>query len=424
MRKKTVLMVDSGGRGHALGWKLQQSPHVGRVIYAPGNAGVPLTQRRAIAVTDIDALATLAEAEKVDLTVWGPELPLTKGAVDRFAARGLRSFGPTEAAAKIEGSKIFAKEVMRDAGIPTADYAVANTISDVERLTHRCVVGIPAVIKMDGLCAGKGVMVCKDKEDVQKAIDRIFVKREFGNQPLIVEECLKGQEISIGIVTDGVNYDWLPEARDYKRLLSDDQGPNTGGMGAYSRPGQLTPLVRNFICQRIVEPLLDELSQRGTPFCGHLYPGLMLTADGPKVLEFNCRFSDPETLVIMRRLRDDLFPLLWAASDEGGLCEWESVSVTTDAAVGIIAAAEGYAVLSDIRKGDVITGIPQAEFTGAVVFHAGTEVGAENKIVTAGGRILGVTALGKTLAEARNVAYDAMQRIHFRGIQYRPDIGA
>jgi phosphoribosylamine---glycine ligase len=395
-----VLVVGSGGREHALAWKLAQSPVVEEVHAAPGNPGIAAIGRcHPIRAEDGESLLELARTLPADLVVIGPEAPLVAGVADQLRRAGVGVFGPSAAAAQIEGSKGFAKDVMRAAGVPFAE-----TMS---------VARVPCVVKADGLTAGKGVYICRTQEELDAALRAVAT---YGDQ-FVIEELLEGEELSVFAIVDGSNALALPESRDYSRVGDGDTGPNTGGMGSYSpvpelAAGQVTELV-----DTIHRPVVEELAARDTPFIGCLYAGLMLTADGPRVLEFNCRFGDPETQVILPRVEGDLAAAL-AAAASGDLGEVE-VEVGNTAAVTVALAAERYPDARD--AGSPITGVEAAEESGAVVFHAGTAM-RDGRLVTSGGRILNVTGLGDTLEEARSRAYEACERISFPGVRFRSDI--
>ena len=406
-----VLVVGSGGREHALVRTLLRSPQSPEVLCAPGNAGIRRDARALDArADDPAALARAALDADVDLVVVGPEAPLVAGLADALASEGVRTFGPSAAAARLEGSQAFAKEIMEAAGVPTAGHRVVATVED----GLAAVRGYPAVIKADGLAAGKGVVIAADEGEARAALEEMLVARRFGDQPVVVEEFLAGEELSLLAVCDGVRAIPLAPARDYKRIGEGDTGPNTGGMGAYSPVPGTDDLVRDVIA-RVHQPVVDELARRGTPFHGVLYAGLMLGEGEPKVLEFNVRFGDPETQVVLPRLRSDLLDLLVLATDPGGLAgaalEWDERPAVT-----VVLASAGYPAGSS--SGDVIRGL---DGVPAEVFHAGTAE-ADGEVVTAGGRVLGVTALGDDRADARAAAYAAAQMISFDGAQLRGDI--
>ena len=394
-----MLIVGSGGREHALAWKIAQSRALGELHAAPGNPGIARHAHcHPVAASDAAGLVATCERDAIDLVVVGPEAPLVAGVADRIRAAGVAVFGPSAPAARIEGSKSFAKEVMRAARVPTA------TELDVPRA--------PCVVKADGLAAGKGVFVCRTSAEAEAALHRV---RAFGGRPL-VEELLEGKEVSLFAITDGAEVYPLPAARDYKRLLDHDDGPNTGGMGAYApvlSSGDAEELV-----ERVHRPVLAELARRGSPFVGLLYAGLMLTEDGPRVLEFNCRFGDPETQAILP-LVGDVLPALEAAA-RGRLAD-AGLDTSGEAAVTVVVASAGYPDAS--ATGAPIGGLDAAEETGALVFHAGTAY-RQGRLVSAGGRVLNVSATAESIVRARARAYAAVERIELEGAQYRSDVAA
>ena len=430
-----ILVVGGGGREHALAWKLAQSPKVQMVYVAPGNGGTGADDRlRNVPITDVVALREWAQANKIALTVVGPEAPLAAGVVDEFRAHGLRIFGPTRAAAQLESSKAFSKDFMQRHGIPTATYA---TFTD-SHAAHAYVEqhGAPIVIKADGLAAGKGVVVAMSLAEAHEAIDFMLVDNSLGishNQGgarVVIEEFLEGEEASFIVLCDGIDALPLATSQDHKRLQDADQGPNTGGMGAYSPAPVVTPDVHARAMREVILPTLRGMEKDGIPYTGFLYAGLMITPDGQvKTLEFNCRMGDPETQPIMMRLKSDLVDVLLAATAskeskdakdafEGGL---SALTLQWDrrVALGVVLAAPGYPLHP--RKGDVITGLP-AEAEDAVVFHAATLQDGD-QLRTSGGRVLCVTALADNVRQAQQRAYQALQGIHFDGMQYRRDIG-
>ncbi|WP_372827890.1 phosphoribosylamine--glycine ligase [Polaromonas sp.] len=431
-----VLVVGGGGREHALAWKLAQSPKVQAVYVAPGNGGTALDARlENIAITDVKALREWAITEKIALTVVGPEQPLAAGIVDEFRAHGLRVFGPTQAAAQLESSKAFSKAFMQRHGIPTAEY---ETFTDAVA-AHAYVdeKGAPIVIKADGLAAGKGVVVAMSLHEAHEAIEFMLapdpsfnplgVTHNAGGARVVIEEFLQGEEASFIVMCDGKNVAVMATSQDHKRLLDGDQGPNTGGMGAYSPAPVVTPTVHARAMREIILPTIKGMEKDGIPFTGFLYAGLMIALDGKvKTLEFNCRMGDPETQPIMLRLKSDLFEVMMAATsgklDEVEL-EWDR-----RVALGVVMAAHGYPMSP--RKGDLISGLPAVSPSAAsedvVVFHAGTAsavVGPKGSVVSSGGRVVCVTALASSVREAQYLAYEAAQSIHFDGAQYRKDIG-
>ncbi|MCX8072653.1 MAG: phosphoribosylamine--glycine ligase [Candidatus Binatia bacterium] len=415
-----VLVVGGGGREHALAWKIRQSPLVEQVYCAPGNAGIAqVAELVPIAADDVAGLLRFARERGIDLTVVGPELPLTLGIADEFAAAGLRVFGPTRDAARLESSKAFAKEFMRRWNVPTGYFSVFDSPDEAKRFVAE--VGVPIVVKADGLAAGKGVIVCHTMKEAEQAIDEILVARLFGDagSRVVVEEYLEGEEVSFILLTDGVSVLPFPSSQDHKRLLDGDQGPNTGGMGAYSPTPALTPEMQARVMADIVLPTIHGLRSSKIEYCGVLYAGLMLTEGGPKVLEFNARFGDPECQPLMMRLQSDLVDLL-SACVEGRL---HDVAPLWDerAAACVVLAAAGYP--GAVEKGRVIYGLDEArELADVMVFHAGT-ARRQDHYVTNGGRVLGVTALGRDVADAVDRAYAAVSRIHFDGMQFRRDIG-
>ncbi len=422
-----VLVIGNGGREHALAWKLVQSPKVQTVYVAPGNGGTALDKRlHNLAITDHAALADFAVAEKIALTVVGPEAPLAGGVVDTFRARGLRIFGPTKAAAQLESSKAFAKEFMKRHGIPTAAY---ETFADAAA-AHAYVSGrgAPIVIKADGLAAGKGVVVAMTLDEAHQAIDwmltgnsgdnKLGVQHNQGGARVVIEDFLEGEEASFIVVSDGRNVVPLATSQDHKRLQDHDQGPNTGGMGAYSPAPVVTPNVHARAMHEIIGPTLAGMAADGMPFTGFLYAGLMIDAQGqPRTVEFNCRMGDPETQPIMMRLKTDLFDVLMHATD--GTLDKVELEWDRRTALGVVMAAHGYPLTP--RKGDAITGIPP-EAADAMVFHAGTTL-ADGTLSVNGGRVLCVTALGDSVKQAQTRAYEMLKPIHFDGAQYRSDIG-
>jgi phosphoribosylamine--glycine ligase len=421
-----VLVIGKGGREHALVWKLAQSPHVGRVYCAPGNAG---TARDGVNVpigydpTDFDALLRFARKEKIDLTVVGPEDPLANGLVDLFQKEHLRVFGPTREAAQIEASKVFAKWLMRRADVPTAESRVFDRPDAARAYVESR--EYPVVVKCDGLTAGKGVLVCSTPEEGLAAIDRIMVREEFGpkaGRQVVIEKRLEGREMSFQALVSGRTVVPLPTAQDHKAAFDGGQGPNTGGMGAYSPAPPLPPELQQEIDAGILVPTVHALKRKRCPFQGVLYAGLMLTSQGPRVLEFNCRFGDPEAQVLLMRLKSDLYELLEAVVENRleehaeGRLEWDPRQ-----AVCVVMASQGYP--GPFAKGKLVTGLDAAApLPGVKVFHAGTRA-EDAHVLTDGGRVLGVTALGETLEAARRAAYEAVGKINFQGAFYRRDIG-
>jgi len=417
-----VLVIGSGGREHALAWKLKQSPRVSEVIVAPGNAGTAREKgvRNAnVAVTDIGGLLMLARDEKIALTVVGPEVPLVAGVVDKFRAAGLRCFGPRAVAAQLEGSKAFAKDFLHRHNIPTAHYAVFTELNPALAYVRQH--GAPIVIKADGLAAGKGVVVALTLADAEQALHDMLGAHQFGDASarVVIEEFLDGEEASYIVMSDGQHALPMASSQDHKRRDEGDLGPNTGGMGAYSPAPVVTPEVEKRILKEVIEPTLHGMAMEGAPFIGFLYAGLMIDKSGtPKVIEFNVRFGDPETQPIMLRLKSDLVDLIEAALD-GELhhthAQWDSRP-----SLGVVMAAGGYP--GKVRNGDVITGLDGDFGADVKVFHAGTQLDANGKVVTAGGRVLTVCALGKDIAAAREHAYAAVGKIHYEGAFCRRDI--
>ncbi|MEO6362397.1 MAG: phosphoribosylamine--glycine ligase [Caldimonas sp.] len=416
-----VLVIGSGGREHALAWKLAQSARVQTVFVAPGNAGTAAEpQVKNVAITDLAALADFAVQEKVSLTVVGPEAALAAGAVDIFRGRGLRIFGPTKAAAELETSKAFAKGFMQRHGIPTAGHAVFDDAAAAHAHVDAAVE--PVVIKADGLAAGKGVVVAATRGEAHAAIDAMLGGDAPAGSRVVIEEFLEGEEASFMVVCDGRSVLSLATSQDHKRLLDDDLGPNTGGMGAYSPAPVVTPNVHARVMHEIVLPTLAGMAAEGRPFSGFLYAGLMIDATGaPKTVEFNCRLGDPEAQPLLMRLKSDLFELLWQATSAAPERPLEQTELQWDrrVALGVVMASAGYPAAP--RSGDAIAGLGQ-EPADVKVFHAGTAV-ANGSVVTAGGRILCVTALGDSTRLAQQRAYDAAAGIGFAGAQMRRDIG-
>jgi phosphoribosylamine--glycine ligase len=414
-----ILVIGSGGREHALIWKLKQSPAVDRIFCAPGNAGTAeIADNLGIPATDVPRLRDFAKQNAVNLTVVGPDDPLAMGIVDLFAAEKLRIFGPTKSAARLESSKIFAKELMRAQKIPTAD---ARTFSDSEEALRYCEqLKYPVVIKADGLALGKGVIIASDSQEAKATINAMMNECRFGEagRRIVIEEFLRGSECSLHALVDGKNYQLLESARDHKRAFDGDKGPNTGGMGAFSPANNWNARLQAQFEKEIMRPLLGGLVKEGVVYRGLLYPGLMIINDGPRVLEFNCRFGDPETQALLPRMKSDLLPLLEATID--GKIDKQSIEWDERASVTVVLASAGYP--EKYETGKRVSGLDEAaKLEGVQVFHAGTKT-ANGEVVTAGGRVLAVTALGSTIANARERAYEALSRIHFEGCHYRRDI--
>ena len=414
-----ILVIGGGGREHALVWKLKQSSGIDRIFCAPGNAGTArLAENVAISVSDLPALVRFAKENRVGLTVVGPDDPLAAGIVDLFLAEGLRIFGPSKAAARIESSKIFAKELMRKEGIPTARAGTFDRSDDAIRFCDE--LRFPIVIKVDGLALGKGVVIAPNAESARSTIDDMMNQGRFGEagRRVVVEEFLRGTECSLHALVDGKNYRLLESARDHKRALDGDVGPNTGGMGAFSPANNWSSKLQSQFEEEIMRPVLGGLLAEGLTFRGLLYPGLMITETGARVLEFNCRFGDPETQAILPRMKSDLLPVLEATID--GKIDNYSIEWEQRPAVTVVLASGGYP--GKYETGKSISGLDEAaKLDGLQIFHAGTRQ-LSGEIVTAGGRVLAVTALGSTIAEARSRAYGAVALIQFENCHYRRDI--
>jgi len=416
--KKRVLVVGSGGREHALVRALLRSPQQPDLIAAPGNAGIARDRVpcHGVAPDDVKRLVKLAQAESVDFVVVGPEAPLVAGLVDALAEAGVKAFGPGKAAAQLEGSKAYAKELMNAVGIPTAGHVVLHDRD--EALAHIAGASYPLVLKADALAAGKGVIICETEADARTAVDQFFTEQRFGATVVVAEEFLEGAELSLLALCDGERAIPMAPAQDYKRALDGDRGPNTGGMGSYSPVPGIDDTKARALALAVHQPVVDELRRRGTPYHGVLYAGLMMTASGPKVLEYNCRFGDPETQAILPRLRSDLLDALERSATLGGLAgfefDWKKLW-----AVSVVLASRGYPASSS--RGDVVGGLRGADSLDVEVFHAGTAE-IDGQVVTAGGRVFNVTGLGETPEQARERAYAVADRIEFDGKQMRRDI--
>ncbi len=415
-----ILVVGGGGREHALVWKIAQSPLVKRVIAAPGSDGMAdIATVVPISGTDIDAQVALAKKEKVDLVVIGPEAPLVAGLTDALKKEGIPVFGPSQSAAKLEGSKIFSKELMQRANVPTAPFSVHTELDDALKAVEKR--NGPCVVKADGLAAGKGVIVCTEKTEAEAAVKAIMGDKQFGDagNRLIIEDLLAGEEVSVLAICDGKTFVPLTAAQDHKAAFEGDTGPNTGGMGAYAPAPILTDDLRNRVIDEVLSPIVDTMANEGTPFVGVLYAGLMIVDGAPQVLEFNVRFGDPECQPLLMLMKDDLVPLLMQAAN--GHIQQKEIAWHDGAAMCVVLASGGYP--DAYENGKVITGLSDVSGSRPVtVFHAGTRKSGED-FVTAGGRVLGVTAIGKDLKTAADAAYDACRKIAFDGMHLRKDIG-
>lgn len=418
-----VLIIGSGGREHALAWKAAQSSKVSQVFVAPGNAGTatePKVSNVAIEVTDIPGLVAFAQEQKIDLAIVGPEVPLVLGVVDEFSKAGLKCFGPSKGAAQLEGSKAFSKDFLARHKIPTAAYQVFTEVQPA--LDYIAEQGLPIVIKADGLAAGKGVILAFEQAEAEAAVKDMLAGNKFGEagSRVVIEEFLLGEEASFIVMVDGKNVLPMATSQDHKARDDGDKGPNTGGMGAYSPAPVVTREIYDRIMDEVIYPTVRGMEQDGLPYTGFLYAGIMVAPDGtPKVLEFNCRFGDPETQPILMRLKSDISELCLAALDkklDTTKAEWDPRP-----ALGVVVAAGGYP--DDYRKGDVISGLEQANNSFTKVFHAGTAQNAQGEIITAGGRVLCVTALGESVKQAQKLAYEGVEKISWDGCFSRTDIG-
>jgi len=416
-----ILIIGSGGREHALGWKIKKSPLVDKIYFAPGNPGTKeIGENISLEVTDIQKLFKFAKSKKIDLTIVGPETPLVLGIVDVFKKEKMKIFGPSKKASQIEGSKTFSKQLMKKYKIPTAKYDIFNNFSDAK--DHLQKTKYPLVIKADGLCMGKGVSVCKNKKEAEKFLEGLMVDKTFGEsaKKIVIEECLYGQEVSFMVITDGKDFLSLLPSQDHKRLIDNNQGPNTGGMGAYTP----VPFVNNKLLKQIekeiVAPTIKAMAKEGCLYQGVLYPGLILTKEGPKVLEYNCRFGDPETQPLMMSLESDLIEIILA--QQNGKLKNKKLIFKKGFSVGVVLASTGYP--EKYRKGDIIHGLEKINDKDINVFHAGTKE-VDKKITTNGGRVLSVTATSPTLEETIKKVYQYIGKrsVYFKGMQYRRDIG-
>jgi phosphoribosylamine--glycine ligase len=417
-----ILVVGSGGREHALVWKLIQSPLVKKVYCAPGNAGTAIdAENLNIAADDVHRLVKFVRENQIDLTVVGPEAPLVAGLTDELRRHGMAVFGPSAAAARLEGSKVFTKKLLKKANIPTAAFSVFSRVPEAMQYLDDCEEQ-PLVVKADGLAAGKGVFVCANLAEARTAVRAILQERAFGDagSQVVIEECLVGQEASILAIVDGDTIVPLDVAQDHKRAYDNDKGPNTGGMGAYCPAPVVTPEIMDEIVRRILIPTVHTMKVEGCTFSGVLYAGIMLTSHGPKVLEFNVRFGDPEAQPVLMRMKSDLAQVLLMAAT-GKLSELEGIEWDPRPAVCVVMASEGYP--GEYSKGHPISGISEADkVPGAKVFHAGTTINKFGEVVNTGGRVLGVTAMGDTIADAKRAAYEAADKISWQGGWCRRDI--
>jgi phosphoribosylamine--glycine ligase len=414
-----VLIVGSGAREHALAWKLRQSPRLDTLYVTPGNAGTAeIAENLSVKANDIDELVRTAQEQRIDLVVVGPEDPLTLGLVDRLEAAGIAAFGPNQAAAQIEASKVFAKELMTRHGIPTAEYGVFSSILEAGEYVaeHK----EPLVVKADGLAAGKGAILTRDSAEAFEVADALLTDHVFGDAGarIVIEERLTGRETSAQAFTDGKTVVSMPLSCDHKAVNDFDEGPNTGGMGAYSPPGWVSKDQAEWIHEHISVATVRAMAEEGRPYRGVLYPGLLVTEQGPNVLEYNCRFGDPETQAVLPRLKSDLLEILLAVAN-GRLAEVD-VEWREEACVGVVLASGGYP--AKYEKGFAIEGLDEVD-PDVTVFHAGTKRGEDGRLLTNGGRVLTVSALGATLEEARRKAYANVERIRWPGVHYRADVG-
>ena len=413
-----ILVIGGGGREHTLVWKLNQSPKIKKIYCAPGNGGISqIAECIPISDVDIESLINFADENQIDLTVVGPEAPLVKGIVDAFQAKGLTIFGPSQKAAELEGSKIFAKYILDKYKVPTAKYKTFKNAQEAQTYIKNN--DAPLVVKADGLAAGKGAIVCHTTDEALEAINSIMVERIFGaaGDKVIIEECLIGEEVSILAISDGINFIPLSPAQDHKPIFDNDKGPNTGGMGAYAPAVNVNNETFQNICDNIIAPTIKGMALEGRPYKGVLYAGLIMTKDGPKVIEFNCRFGDPETQVILPLLKSDLADVLYKCAN--GNLKINQIETYDKFAVSVVMASGGYP--GQYEKGKKIIGLENIEDDNIVVFHAGTKLD-ENNLITNGGRVLAVTAMADSVKEAIQGAYKSIGKIAFDGAYYRKDI--